>query len=496
MKPTPPLSAHRVQDYLPRIMVAVFLIPVLAYLGCAIMRLTCPFELEWMEGGSLQMMHRVLSGQPLYGPPTVEFVPYTYTPLYFYASALVSHIIGGEFLPLRTVSFISSLAAFIFLFLLVRRETGSVLGGAAATGLFAATYAVNGNWFDLARIDSLSVALLLGGIWLGLEGSKTRACVAGGILIALAFFTKQVAIIVAAPLFLAVLLRNGRRGLVFTISALIALVFGILLLDWYHDGWFLFYTLTSPRTRWLHNLSWDALGKATVIEFLPIFIIPLGLASPTIWRVMTRPHRKELSLIMVVGGLFLAAAWGRIESINFFNSSIPAHLGVSILFGLTVADFTTRSSSALKSLSLIGAFALQLAILVPFLGALVPQQKEISNFTDYSAFLTSLPTPIYLPDHGYVPALGSANSFAHSIGIMDLMMGGSPQQVSEFRAQMEEALNARRFKTIVCDTHLYPTWFKETLERNYEVNITNNPKGTWIPVLGFQAQPTIFIARQ
>jgi hypothetical protein len=55
-------------------------IPVVAYIVCAVQRLGTPIELEWMEGGSLQMMYRVLSGKPLYAPTSIEFVPYTYTP--------------------------------------------------------------------------------------------------------------------------------------------------------------------------------------------------------------------------------------------------------------------------------------------------------------------------------------------------------------------------------------------------------------------------------
>lgn len=495
MSPTTPYVPSPLLRALYTIMVAVFLAPVVAYLCCGSLRMTCPFELEWMEGGSLQMMQRILAGEPLYGPPTVEFVPYTYTPLYFYISAFASAVLPGEFLPLRAVSFLASLASFGFLFLIIRRETGSATAGAGAVGLFAATYAANGNWFDLARIDSLCISLLLAAAWLVLGGKETRNVLLGGAVVALAFLTKQVAIVVAGPLFVAVLLRNVKRGIVLFLSALSVLGGAILFLNSHYDGWFLFYTLTSPRTRWLSNLSWESLGKAAFLEFFPLFIIPLALATPAVWRILIRPHAQGLSFLMVVGGFFLAAAWGRIESINFLNSSIPAHVAVSLLFGLAVGDIVRRTARIIVPVSLTGAFALQLGILAPLIGPLIPHEKELSNFTQYSSFLASLPKPVYLPDHGYVPSLGPESSFAHSIGIMDLMMGGTPQQVSEFRGQMEEALNARRFKTIVCDTHLYPTWFKEALARNYTENTILAPKGTWIPVLGFQAQPTIFTAR-
>lgn len=482
-------------DALQSIMLIVFLLPVFVYIGYALRRLGCPFELEWMEGGSLQMMHRVLSGKELYGPPTVEFVPYTYTPLFFYVSALVSGIFGTGFLPLRAVSFAASLVSFVILFTIIRRETRSALGGAAAVGLFAASYAVNGNWFDIARIDSLCIALLLAGMWLGLGGQKIREFILGGVLVALSFFTKQAALIVAGPLFLAVILRHGKRGALFALSGLISIVVGVLYLDTIYDGWFLFYVLESPRTRWQSNLSITNLGKAVFLEFLPVFIISLGVSSPILWRFIRRP-RIGLSLLVVIGGLFLAAAWGRVESINFLNSSIPAHLGMALLFGLAVGDYMRNSSRPLIPLVITVAFGLQLSIMAIFVETLIPDQKELSNYTAYTSFLTSLQKPIYLPDHGYVSSLGPDNSFAHSIGIMDLMTGGSPQRILPFRGDMEAALNSHRFGTIVCDTHLYPRWFQEALERNYMVISDLNPRGTWIPVLGFQNQPIVYMPRR
>src|SRR5690606_23094615 len=46
------------------------------------LRVGFPLELEWMEGGSLQQAFRVQQGLPVYGPPSPEFVPFLYPPLY------------------------------------------------------------------------------------------------------------------------------------------------------------------------------------------------------------------------------------------------------------------------------------------------------------------------------------------------------------------------------------------------------------------------------
>ena len=469
----------------------LFFIPVFAYIVCALQRLGTPIELEWMEGGSLQMMHRVLSGEPLYGPPSVEFVPYTYTPLYFYLSALVSFVVGPDFFPLRLVSFTASLAAFLFLCAIIRRETKCALAGAAAVGLFAGSYAVNGNWFDIARIDSLCVAFILSGMWFALGRGRAFELIAGGVLVAFAFFTKQVTLVVAGPLILAVTVRYGARGLLFAFSTLLAIGVGCVAMEILHDGWFMFYVIESPRTRWLSNLSMDRLARAIFVEFAPIFMLPIAVSITPLWNLVTHPTRTGASFLIALSGLFLAAAWGRVESINFLNSSIPAHLGAAMLFGLALGRLSSSVGRALVAVT----FTLQLCVFASMLGPLVPLERELANYRSYTEVVTALPKPIYIPDQGYLTALGGEDSFAHSIGIMDLMMGGSPSMVARFRQEMEGALDAKRFGTIVCDTELFPRWFKEALERNYEVNTTANPQGASTPVLGFQHRPVLYARR-
>ena len=41
---------------------------------------------------------------PLYTPPTLAYVSYTYTPFYAWVSAAVAEVTGVGFLPLRLVS--------------------------------------------------------------------------------------------------------------------------------------------------------------------------------------------------------------------------------------------------------------------------------------------------------------------------------------------------------------------------------------------------------
>jgi hypothetical protein len=134
---------------------------MLVYVVVACARLSYPFELEWLEGGSLQQVDRILSGRPIYARPDLSFVAFFYTPAYYYVAAAAATLIGPGFLPLRLVSLLASLGSLAVIFSFVRRDTGRVPPALMAAGLFAATFAASGGWFDLARVDSLYVCLLL-----------------------------------------------------------------------------------------------------------------------------------------------------------------------------------------------------------------------------------------------------------------------------------------------------------------------------------------------
>jgi hypothetical protein len=81
-----------------------------AYIAIALTRLGYPFHLEILEDNSLTEVHRIITGQPLYAPPSASYVPDGYPPLYFAVSAAAASVLGHSYLPLRLVSLVASLA--------------------------------------------------------------------------------------------------------------------------------------------------------------------------------------------------------------------------------------------------------------------------------------------------------------------------------------------------------------------------------------------------
>jgi hypothetical protein len=158
-------------------------------------RIGFALELEWMEGGVLHQAARFASGQPLYPPPSIDFVPFLYTPGYPIVVGTLGWLLGGpSFVLGRAVSILATVATGWAIAAAIRGEGKPREYAWAGAGLFAAGYVFTFRWYDLARPDSLYIALVLWAlVHLRRSASRRRAALVGGLLMALAFWTKQTA---------------------------------------------------------------------------------------------------------------------------------------------------------------------------------------------------------------------------------------------------------------------------------------------------------------
>jgi hypothetical protein len=63
----------------------------------ASLRAFYPFELEWIAGANIDEMRWIMQDNPLYGDPSITFLPLIYNPFFFILSALVMKILGVGF---------------------------------------------------------------------------------------------------------------------------------------------------------------------------------------------------------------------------------------------------------------------------------------------------------------------------------------------------------------------------------------------------------------
>ncbi len=206
-------------------------------------RLTYPYDLEWMEGGMLVHAWRLRQGLPLYTPPSAEWVPYIYPPLYPWLLSLWGEPSYGA---ARGLSLVAALACGLAALAAVRREGASWgLAAAAAAGFWVA-YGTTGAFFDLARNDTLALALAAWALVLCRSGT-TRAVVAAGLLLAVAFTAKHNYALLGVPMLLWCWRYRGRRlALVFAAASAGPALAWTVAMQLATDGVFLTYLLGVP----------------------------------------------------------------------------------------------------------------------------------------------------------------------------------------------------------------------------------------------------------
>ena len=461
--------------------------PVL-YLVLATVRIRHPFELEWMEGGSLDHVRWILSGHRLYGPPSLEFIPFFYAPLYYYVGAAAESLLGPGFVPLRLVSILSSLGCLALIGGLVKRETGSLFATTLAVGLFAATYRLSGAWLDVARGDALFLLFLLLAVFLARSGGTGTGGVLAALFLGLAFFTKQTALLPAAFLCLHALLRGRRFGAVFAGIVLLLIVGGSLLLDWIHGGWFGYYTFVSPSR---HPL----VPRAFVLFWTRDVFARLGIASvlAALYFVPTTRQGRDARFYACVAAGMTGAAWlSRANVGGYDNVLLPAYAALSILFGLgihaareAVDDWPSGKRGTVETV-------LALACLIQLAGLLYNPLLQIPTAADREAGrrlvrrLAAIEGDVFLPGHPYLLALAGKATHSHFVAINEILTHGTPAVRARFGAELRAAIDDRRFAAIVLDS---PGWFRDDVGRRYRDAGSVFDDDVFWPVTGARLRP-------
>ncbi|MEI6180750.1 MAG: glycosyltransferase family 39 protein [Chloroflexales bacterium] len=307
-----------------------------AYLYVALSRLSFPFALEWVEPASYSSVERVLQGQPLYAPPSYEFIALIYTPLYFYLSAAVTWLSHDVVLATRLVSLVASLAIFGLLYSLARVREYSRTAATLAVGLFALTYHVSGDWFDISRVDSLFLALLLVGYRLAF-GNLRPAWLGGacaGLAITLAFMTKQQGAL-AAPFLVSYLLirRDWSRAVGFGVSVSVSTASLLLVMNVSSGGWFWMYTFVIPGSHPLLPQLQTAFWFVHIgPQFYPLLVSLVGslllLVSTRAWT-----HVQERLLLIGVFGvpLVLMSYLSMAKQGGFQNGLMPFSAALALI---------------------------------------------------------------------------------------------------------------------------------------------------------------------
>lgn len=323
------------QQWARRAVVGMTALWVVALVVCFALRIGFPLELEWMEGGSLHQALRLQQGLPIYPVPSAEFVPFLYTPLYPALLAALGFVFPLDYPLGRAVSVLAVVAIGVGLWRLVGREGKPRAHQAAAVGLWCAGYVFSFRWYDVARADSLFLALLLWGLLLlrDARGRPRRAALAG-LLVALAFWTKQTAAVFVLASGLAALWIAPRQWLWY--AGVIALVDGggVLLGQRLSDGqlWRYIYELHQGHAfnseRFTRKTWGMFLHAAPLLAALLAGLVGAGLRRAALWWRSRRAGPQDMS---EGAGLERQVRKDRLQGLAYWGVMAAAGLLVSAL---------------------------------------------------------------------------------------------------------------------------------------------------------------------
>ena len=420
-------------------------------------RMFYPYQLEWMEGAGLVQVNRLLAGKTLYVPPSIYFVPLIYPPLFFYASAIIAKLVGLGFGALRLVSFLSSAVCALVIYLAVKEKTNSKFAALLGAGIFASTFMLAGQWFDIARTDMLAAGLSILGIYLARESKDNFiAILFSGLVFALAFLTKQSGLIVGLAAILYYLLFNWRRAITLTLSFVLslAILYGVFWLN--SAGWINYYLFTIPAA---HEFQF---GIGRIISVLisqfasiPIFLIA-GLLPITVSPRKLFNDKLYRYYIVTAGALIATGVIGRLNAFSGPNVYIPSYLGVALLVGLEAGWLTElKIHPALIVLEWV-LLSAQFGFLIPayFQTKTIPSQQDRAAGDALVAKIKSYNGDVLLLDNNYLALYAGKNPYFNEMPMAEVNGLGNlyPQsQWNDLEPQIRNLFHAPATDAVIVD---------------------------------------------
>lgn len=472
---------------------------ILVYIFIALQRIFYPYELEWMEGGMVDHVVRLLSRKQLYTEPSIEFIPYIYTPLFSYVGMIISKIFGVGFFSLRLISFLASLGCFVIIFEFVRRETKSLFFAILSVGLFAATYRISGTWLDLARVDSLFLFFLLWGSYLFRFYESTLSLVVSGVLIFLSFFTKQTGIVMAIAMSVYCFIYLSKwKKFIFPVTVLLCFTLSTLAMDWLSQGWYSYYVFDLPKRHeilsyqiiifWIHDFMYLSVA----------FTISLIYCLLLLWR----SRRKKNGYYIMFFLSMIGTSWfSRLHSGGYDNVLLPAYIVVSIFFGLGIQEITTgsvvrflRHKNALPQDMKVIKIFLFIVCIAQFHSLVynpfnqLPSKQDLKAGDAFIKTIKEIKGEVFIPFHGYVSSLAGKNNHAHWMAIVDVLRSNGEEKKNKLWQQLVEIINSKQFEAIIIDNDIGE--IENEISKNYIFSSkVFNSKDVFWPVTGWKTRP-------
>ncbi len=236
---------------------------------------------DGLEGTLVFEANLVRRGEALYRPVVPEeFVSAPYTPGYTMAMAVLPFNPDRPFTAGRTISLVAMLVVALGVAAFVGGHTRFWwLGGVAA--LLWLSFAPTQLWATRVKPDALALACIMVGLLLA-SIQHGRFAHWAAVAFALAFLTKQTALIAPVAVGLNLLMSDWRRAARYALAYGLAVGLPYLALDLATDGW------ASAHIWGLHQSEWWRL--ALVWKYVELLVWSLPLAGLTL---LALPNARE-----------------------------------------------------------------------------------------------------------------------------------------------------------------------------------------------------------
>jgi hypothetical protein len=403
-----------------------------------------PYELEWLEGAMVDSVQWILEGHPLYSAPSAHFIPTVYNPVYFYAAAAFTRLLGSGFLALRLVSVLSTIGIAALLIRFLAPKNRSV--GLVAAGLYIASFRFSGAWMDIAKTDSLCLFVVLLAHFVGQRARTSVTLILSGALYSLGYFVKQGALPIAAMVVAGQLLLY-RRGVWMQGVAMVGVTLATFFwLDRISDGWYSFYTFDSvvhfartsdPGYFWR---MWGAylppaslvaaFGVASLVDRsrrLSVASVEAASARPALGHVASVMRvldavRKDDELIrlwrdVVLAVALVASSWlVFLERGTYDNGLMPACLGLAMLCALAYDQARGR---VVRFGAVAFLIVLQFVLFRFNPLAQLPTRADRRAGDHVIARVRELPGEVLFVQHGFYNRMAGKNAYFHDVNVND-----------------------------------------------------------------------------
>ncbi len=419
-------------------------------LALSILRLAYPYEIEWMEGAMVDHAIRVLMGKPVYTVPTIDFVAWLYPPLYYYVVAAVMKVTGIGFFAGRIVSFGSTILTALSLGWIVRRITSSFVFTFLTIALYFATYHITGFYFDIVRNDAFFTFLVVATVVPAIFRMR-GAPYLSGILLALAFFTKQQAIFFLPPLAIYYWLGSPKSGIKFLLSAVVPGFVLVFVLNGITHGWSNYYMFSIPSSK-----------RANFVALRMLGIFPdyaLGPFAACALAMITLPFLNRESFWKSGTGLLIMMALVALLAGAFSLGNEGGYRNVMMPFAAFVIPLLPIALEGIRRTRPEFGRYVYLAILFQFVALyfnplsekmLIASARQRHGSEAFMQKLAAMPGDVFIPYHGFISRQAGKPTHAQILAALDVLRMHDTT-ARRLQSDFDSAFAQQRFSAIIME---------------------------------------------